>query len=290
MPTIHINPTLCTNCTYCTQVCPWNIFQTNKNQTTPTITNESVCVSCGQCLLICPTNAILHSNISQQHIKPINKKQIPTHKQLLELLRTRRSTRTFKNKPVEKKLIQHIIDASRYSPSTNNIQNTEFTVVYQPQLLNQITTTTLQHLIKIKQHLQNPFLKKLYCILHNRNQHNINQLITEYTTVIDHTKNGKDLIRHNAPILLFLHADKKIHFAEINTSLALQNAQLMTYALGLGSFIAGYILLAAQEKNTIKQLVSIPHNHQIFGCLAIGHPKLNHTAWIEKKSPKTTWK
>ena len=290
MPTIHINPTLCTNCTHCTQVCPWNIFQTNHQNKTPTITNESLCVSCGQCLLICPTNAILHSNISQQHLKPIQKQLLPPPEHLLELLRTRRSTRTFKNKPIEKNLIQQIINAAQYHPSTNNIQNTTVTIVQQPQLLQQITNITYQHLTTIKHHLQNPILKKIYCIQHNKKPHNVHQIIKEYTTVLQHTKNNNDLIRHNAPVLLFLHANKKIHFAEINTSLALQNAQLMTHALGLGSFIAGYILLAAQETNTIKKLLSLPHEHKIYGCLGIGYPQLNHTSWIEKKPLDTTWK
>lgn len=47
----------------------------------------------------------------------------------LEILKTRRSVRSFLKKPVPKEIVEEIIDAARLAPTANNIQPWEFVVV-----------------------------------------------------------------------------------------------------------------------------------------------------------------
>lgn len=52
--------------------------------------------------------------------------------QAIECLKTRRSIRTYLNKPVPKEIIEDIIDCARMAPTANNIQPWEFVVVADP--------------------------------------------------------------------------------------------------------------------------------------------------------------
>ena len=47
----------------------------------------------------------------------------------LEAIKTRRSVRSFSNKPVEREIIERILDCARLAPSANNTQPWEFVVV-----------------------------------------------------------------------------------------------------------------------------------------------------------------
>jgi nitroreductase len=57
-------------------------------------------------------------------------------------LKTRRSVRSFENRPVAREIIEDIIDCGRLAASAINIQPWEFVVVTEPRLKRQIAETT----------------------------------------------------------------------------------------------------------------------------------------------------
>jgi nitroreductase len=96
-------------------------------------------------------------------------------------------------------------------------------------------------------------------------------------------------IAHDAPVLIFFHADINDECAEVNATLALHNAALISHCLGLGSFYAGYITEVCQHDDDIPKLLSLPGNHRIYGALAIGYPKLKFKKRMDRKPAKITW-
>ncbi len=57
-------------------------------------------------------------------------------------LKTRRSVRSFENRPVAREIIEDIIDCGRLAPSAVNVQPWEFVVVTEPRLKQRIAETT----------------------------------------------------------------------------------------------------------------------------------------------------
>lgn len=57
----------------------------------------------------------------------------------LEFLRTRRSIRIFKPKPISDELVMKILDVARFAPSAKNKQPWEFIVVKRKDLLNRLS-------------------------------------------------------------------------------------------------------------------------------------------------------
>ena len=289
MPKITINPALCDNCGFCVYVCPWNLYVQNEEKTTLKIVHEEFCVSCGQCVAICPNGAVNHLDFPKGSIRPIKLNNIPSSEHILEMLRARRSIRLFSDMKVAKKTIEKIIDGARFAPSSNNIQSTEFIVVQDEEKLAEITELTIKYLKRTVNLLNNPIIKKLFLKIPTDFTTEIFFRVKEYERVLNVTRNGTDLIRHFAPLLLFFHSRKGISYAEINANLALQNASLMVQSLGLGSFYAGYILVACKKTKHFSKLLNIPPNRRIHGCLAIGYPKVIYKNWIQRKSPIIKW-
>jgi len=56
----------------------------------------------------------------------------------IEVLKTRRSVRAYRNEPVPKNILEDIIDCGRLAATANNIQPWEFVVVTEPALLRKL--------------------------------------------------------------------------------------------------------------------------------------------------------
>lgn len=289
MSKITINQDLCSKCNICVEICPFSIFNQLDNDSIPTLVNDELCVSCGHCIAICPSNAISHIDFPNGSIKPVDQKIIPSVKQILELIRSRRSIRVFKYKSVEKEKIERIIQGACFAPSANNIQSTQFVVVQNKDTLNEITKLTVDYLKSIVKKLQNPILKPVLSIFVKNKIDSTRQKIPDYVKIINAFDNGNDLIIHNAPVLIFFYAEKNIGFSDVNANLALQNATFTCQTLGLGCFYAGYVIVACRHDRSVQNLLNIPITHCIYGCLAIGYPKFEFKNWIQRKSSKIEW-
>jgi nitroreductase/NAD-dependent dihydropyrimidine dehydrogenase PreA subunit len=289
MSKITIDPDVCTRCNICIETCPFSIFQQSKNTSIPILENDELCVSCGHCIAICPVHAIAHVKFPQGSIQPVEKNILPSDKQLLELIRSRRSIRAFSSRSVDKKKIEKIVEGACYAPSTNNTQTTQFLVIQNKNILREITNSTVKYLQNTVKIIQNPLLRLLVSIGRSYTMKNAKKRVQDYLKLIDAFEKGNNLITHNAPVLLFFHAENNIAFSDVNADLALQNASLICQTIGLGCFYAGYILTACQNKKNIQNLCSIPKDHQIHGCLAIGYPKYEFNNWIVRKISTIDW-
>jgi len=60
----------------------------------------------------------------------------------IEALRGRRSVRAYRSQPVERQLLETIVDCGRLAPSAINVQPWEFVVVTESSLLRRLAATT----------------------------------------------------------------------------------------------------------------------------------------------------
>ena len=187
----------------------------------------------------------------------------------MEFLKSRRSIRAFRDKPVEKELIEQVIEGARFAPTARNIQSTKYIVIQDKNILNSIVALTAQS--------------------QARQIEKGAQALSSFSILVSEFKNGRDKILHDAPVLIFFHANINDEFAEVNASLAFHNAALIIHSLGLGSFYAGYIVAVCQHDDDIPKLLSLPGNHRIYGALAMGYSRLKFKKRMDRKPAKITW-
>ena len=106
MFTITIDRNQCKKDGLCASVCPADIFVQKEKLTIPKLMNQDGCIACGHCVAICPQGAISHSGFPSTEIQPIQVQELPTTEQVMTLLKTRRSIRAFRDRPLAKETIE----------------------------------------------------------------------------------------------------------------------------------------------------------------------------------------
>lgn len=288
MSKVKIDNNLCIKDNQCVMACPQNVIIQRDKDSFPEIVNEKLCISCGHCVAICPQGALIHREFTQS-LKTIKHEIIPSFEQIFEMLRARRSIRVFKDQPIEKEVIQKIIDGTRYAPNAKNVQSTEIIIIQDKTLLKKIMEATVLFYSNLIKKLRNPLTKKYMLLIARNDVEGALRLLPDFEMVVSVFQNGQDQILHNAPALLIFHAKKNISFSDVNANLALHNATLVSQVLGIGSFYVGYIVAACKRDKHILKLLNMPKNNQVYGALALGYPKLEFHKWPERRPLKTIW-
>jgi nitroreductase/NAD-dependent dihydropyrimidine dehydrogenase PreA subunit len=293
--TIAIDHNQCTKDGMCSIVCPARVFVQREKVTIPEVVGEERCISCGHCMAICPSNAISHSAFPPGSISSIEFEKMPSHEQVTELLRSRRSIRAFLDKPLEKEVIEKIIDGARSAPSGHNWQSTEYLVVLDRAVLSQVSAATIEYLKFEIGRLNNPLLRVLASLISRELAESGMKEIPTFERLIRRFEDGTDPILHRAAALLVFHARRNIGLADVNAHLALQNASLQAHSLGVGHFVTGWFLVASKARlsrtwsQRIHNLIGIPPENEIHGALALGYPVLTFKNWIERKPARIRW-
>jgi nitroreductase/NAD-dependent dihydropyrimidine dehydrogenase PreA subunit len=279
----------------CAMVCPADVLKQRERAAMPEVVAEDRCISCGHCLAICPSAAISHSAFLPGSITPIQFDIMPSHWQVTELLRTRRSIRAFAEDLLETDTIDKIIDGARTAPSAHNAMSTEYLVVVDGAVLRQVSALTVEYLRYEVGRLNNWFFKTLVGLVDRELLELGQKEIPGFERVIRQFEAGKDPILHHAPALLVFHARRGAAFGDIDAHLASQNASLLAHALGVGHFYTGWVLAACRApmsrawSRRIPDLIGIPPENEIHGALALGYPILAFKNWIERKPARVRW-
>ena len=295
MDMISIDRSRCKKDGLCAMVCPHGIFVQREKLAIPELVDEEDCSICGHCVAICRQSAINHSEFQPTAIRAIQFEQMPSTEQVMELLKSRRSIRAFRDKPLAKDTIEIIIDGARFAPSGHNSQSTEFLVVQDRAVLNQVSAMVIEYLKFEIKRFANPFFRTLALLADREKAESGLHEIPGFKRMIQMFESGADPILNGVPVLLAFHSQRTIGFADINAQLALQNASLVAHSLGIGHFYTGWVIapcrapMARAWNRRIPSLIGIPPGNELHGALALGHPIPKFKNMIERKSPQIRW-
>jgi nitroreductase/NAD-dependent dihydropyrimidine dehydrogenase PreA subunit len=272
----------------CVRICQ-KVFSQETSGSIPIVAHEESCNACGHCVLVCPSGAIRQVDCPPENVHSVREDLMPSYAQVREMIMTRRSIRTFQERPVERQIIDKIIDSARFAPSAKNAQSTQFIVVQDKSLLHAIASYSSEWLGKIAKRLRNPLWRKLYLLSGERDADEITRWISQFDLIAKKMREDIDLVLFGAPVLFLFHADKTIRFADVNANLALHNALMLAGSLGLGGFYTGYVVTACSHDRTIPQLVGLPKKHSVYGGLALGYPQIQFSQWIDRHPATVKW-
>ena len=295
MFTITIDRSRCKKDGMCATVCPEGIFVQREKRTIPEVTDEEGCIACGHCVAICPQDAICHSEVPSTGIRAIQVKEMPTTEQLISLLKTRRSIRAFRDKPLARETIERIIDGARLAPSGHNSQSTQYLVVQDRAVLNQVSAMVIEYLRFEIRRFTNPLFRTLALLANRELAESGLHEIPKFKRVTHLFESGADPILCGAPVLLAFHARRTVGYADVNAQLALQNASLVAHSLGIGHFFTGWVVspcrapMAGKWNRRIPSLIGIPPGNELHGALALGYPIPRFRKMIDRKPPQIRW-
>ena len=269
-----VNREKCISCTQCIQDCPTRVISLKDGKAE---INNDGCIKCAHCVAVCPVEAVSTDDYNMDEIKPYNKDTFTVEAEnLLNFIKFRRSVRRFKNKPVEKEKLEQIIEAGRFTQTSTNSQDVSYTVVTDKlPLLRELVYESLKQ--KGDYILANLTPETEY----------LKRYATAWVNYYDAFK--EDPIKNarmffNAPAVIFVTSPNAF-----NGGLASSNMELMTDALGLGTFFSGFIQIASKDNKDILDLLGINDGNQIVSCLVIGYPNVKYQRTVPRKKANVNW-
>jgi len=273
MDLLSINRETCNQDGICAAVCPSRIIDFQKGKFPSLVTGaEKSCIQCGHCVAVCPTGSLSHRDMEVKQCSPIQKnfQLSPVHCE--HFLRSRRSIRVYKKKPVPREDITRLIEMARYAPSGRNSQDTEWLVLGNKNELHNIAGSVIDWMrwmidsepeIALSMHL---------------------------ARTIERWEKGVDIIFREAPVIIIAHADENNHRALTSCTIALTYLELAATSMGLGCCWAGYFKAAAAIFPPLIEMLRLPVEHQCFGAMMVGYPRFKYHRLPLRKSPAITWR
>ena len=170
-----------------------------------------------------------------------------------EAIITRRSTRNYKEDPVETEKINKIIEAGRTAPSGGNNQTNHFLVIQDRAVLDKLIALVETAFSKMEAE------EDMYISL----KHSIAA-----------AKKGGYVFCYNAPLLIVVANQKNYGNNMADCACAIENMMVAANALDLGSCWINQLKWLNEEPEILAYLRSLgmKENERVYGSVIIGYP------------------
>lgn len=274
MSLLNIDKTLCKRDGLCAADCPTAIIHLKDSESVPELVagGDQMCLRCGHCVAVCPHGALDHADIPLAVCPAIQKGDVASPSQAVQFLRSRRSVRRFKDKPVEQETLQQLIEIARYAPTASNAQLVEWIVFTDRDRIRELAEETVAWMRTILEKDPQPASAPYMPIL------------------VAAWDMGMDAVLRSAPGLVIAIAPKEDANGMVDLTLALSYLELAAPSLGLGTCWAGLLQGALLSHAPLKTLAGIPEGYSHHYPMMIGYSKARYHRLPERKTPKISWK
>lgn len=276
---IQIDKAKCTKCQQCTEVCFLGIL-TGDNENIPTINNTENCFDCGHCIAVCSQDAITHSNV-----KSIGQTS-PASLGMASYLMSRRSCRHFKNRQLDKAVLEQMLQVTTYAPTTFNSQERSVIVISDKHILNSLKRSLVKPTrtgISVMKIMSSKLMK---LFTSKEAQAYFSRAILDLQITLEKFNKGEDAFFHDAPHLVLFCGVKNDPFGKDHALGAMYYFMDVAQQNGFGTCINGHIQNA---HSLIRKHVALPKDYRVFGALTVGYPKKIYKNMISRKAASILW-
>jgi nitroreductase/NAD-dependent dihydropyrimidine dehydrogenase PreA subunit len=271
MGLIEIDESKCTKEGACVRDCSPAIIRLSEATGFPEIApdDENACIMCGHCVTVCPHGALRHRNIPFELTTPLDKKLVIDEAQAVQFIRSRRSVRLFKDKPVEKEMVMRLIEVARCAPTAGNSQTVEWLVHTDRATMREIAARVVEWVRELVASDPSIGAARPY----------LPRIVTAWDS-------GRDSVLRDAPVLLVAYAPKEAAFGLVDLTIALSHLDLLAPAMGLGTCWAGLLEGALLSSPPLREMVGIPNGYPFHYPMMLGYPAMKHHRLPARKPPK----
>jgi len=185
---------------------------------------------------------------------------------IIDLIKSRRSIRSYELKPVPRELVNAMIEAGNEAPSAMNSQPWRFVVVEDRDAKKKLLSAAL------------PNAKKITDAVKDVDPERYEMITKRYAEL-------PDPVYYSAPTIVFVIGSGR--YAAHSCPLACENMMLAAHAFGLGSCWVGFGAMVL-ENLEVRRLLELKEGDAIFGPILLGYPQTIPVR-PRKKEPKVKW-
>jgi nitroreductase len=223
-----------------------------------------------------------------EQLKQLEENWTPTEETILK----RRSVRLYKKEQVPEFMIKRILEAGRFAPSAGNSQPWKFIVIRDPQIIDDLTSTTVKicKLFKAIIDYRVPgkgYLKALAKLFIRVKPNDLHPTPFGAVSLI---ADGKLGLWHDAPTVILIFKDVRgVSSPDLDCGIAGQNMVLAAHSMGLGTCWVGFVKLAFQYTGKWKKFFGISYPYKFASSLAIGWPKGEPDGPVNRATHAVDW-
>lgn len=240
---ISINEEMCTGCGLCVSVCKDFSFEMADGKARVSKTSLFGCIACGHCMAVCPAGAIeiVGRTLSPEDLFDLqDREERASYEQLNSLLAARRSIREFKDLPVNRDLVDKILDASRTAPMGLPPSDVNVLVFDTKEKVRDFTGRFCTYLEGMKWFVSDWFLLLMRPFWGKTNdelfRNFLRPLIHSYT---QNMRRGVNIVTYDAPLAMYFYGSPYCDPAD--PIVAATYAMIAGESLGLGTCMLGAI-------------------------------------------------
>jgi len=289
--TMKIDYQKCKSCRICVNVCPSKILAVNENkQTYFKEERKHICLECGHCMAVCSTQAITVNSMTYENDFELLPENTINYSQFYDFLKTRRSVREFRNKPVEKEKLQQIIESIYTAPFGAKNDEILISVITDKEIIKKSLPLMSKFYDDLKKWFKNPiirhFIKKQEGI---ETFNTIKNHLMPMVNLNHYNLKNYNAITRNAPAIFIFHAKPEAEEHTEDAHICNTIAMLSAHSAGLGATIIGLIGPAVNKFTELKKLFKIPEKNKVITSLIVGYPKFKYLYSVKRHRQKVLW-
>jgi len=288
MPINVIDHDKCTQCGLCIEVC---VRQNLRLGDSLEVISDN-CNQCGHCKAVCPEDAIHIPGLDpSEYETALTRDEIIEPTRLLRFFRARRSTRIYKQQPVEGEKLAQIIEAGRFAPTGGNRQSLQWVVVKTKERMDEVRNLTLDILAEEGKLMEQSLKEKEQTgETFTPVELAMQRYAVTWQNMAQLNEEGTDRLLYHAPSLFICHADpEESPNPEIDAGLAAMQMALMAESLGLGTCYIGFLVRACTVSGVLKDLLKIPQGNGVPVTFICGYPDVSYKRLAARNPARVTW-
>jgi nitroreductase/NAD-dependent dihydropyrimidine dehydrogenase PreA subunit len=289
MSAIRVDATACIRCEACVHVCTIaHVFEMRDGVSSAV--RPEACWGCGQCVSVCPTDAIDHDALPLEKCPLIDNVRMPAADQLILLLRARRSSRTFAERPVPRDVVRELVNVSRWSPSAENSQDIDWVAIDDRARITELSKATIDQIRRFAALGKNPITRFLLRLFLGREMAQNAARSSHFgDEMLDRWSRGSDPLFHNAPVVLIGHARGRRPFARDDAIYSAYNLMLAAERLGLSTCQIGIFQAVVEKSRKVRRMLGLPDDRESQVILVLGYPQHPFRRIVPRRNPELVW-
>jgi nitroreductase len=188
-------------------------------------------------------------------------------KDIIEVIKTRRCVREYKEDQISDEDINFLIDCARYAPSGFNMQPWSFLVIKNKDVMRKISEHGKKTMIPMLEPMKDSSPKARDFLIFLKTK-------------------GTDMF-YNAPLLIIILGNKNAPTVDYDCPMAAQNMMLAAQSKGIGSCWIGGVQPALMDEGFLREL-GTPEGYKAIAPLIFGYPK-GKTEAPRRAEPDVKW-